>query len=37
MQDTKTKIKVVLLIILAWLTAIALAYLVIMKMRSPQF
>jgi predicted metal-binding membrane protein len=33
MEDKKTKIKAVLLIVLAWLIAIAFAYLVFMKIK----
>jgi len=33
MEDRKTKIKTVLLVVLTWMIAIALAYLVLMKIK----
>jgi hypothetical protein len=37
MEDRKTKIKTVLLVILAWLIAIAFAYLIFMKIKLSSF
>ncbi len=37
MEDEKTNIKTVLLVVLAWLIAIALAYLVLMKIKFIKF